>query len=1138
MNVLFVSQCDKRALVETRRILDQFGERLGERTWQTPMTQAGLATVRQLLRKTARKNTAVACHWIRGRNHSELLWVVGDTNRFNAQGVVPTNRTSHDVLRQSEENTWHALPLLSALATLAALLHDLGKACAAFQARLRRTQSDRSVYRHEWVSLRLFQAFVGHGAVDDTDWLQRLVACAHGDVDGKVFAAEWLDVAAGRLVRDGIEPEGTHLPFALGGLPPLAQSVAWLVLTHHRLPCFPVPNKYFGASPDFINAAELTQLMAGIHADWNALRRTAPAEEVLSYWTFLHGLPVEHRAWRKQAARVAQRLQQWGKAADTVLRDPFMMHIARMCLMLRYHHYSSLSNITERQAYLQPDCALYANTIRTARGRELNQTLGEHLLGVRGHTSLVAHSLPSLVHSLPALHNHSLLKKRSGKGHFQWQDRAVDVALSMRDSSLQQGGFIINMASTGRGKTLGNARIMYALAHPATGMRCAFAIGLRTLTLQTGRSFQDDLQLDSDKLAIHVGGAATKALFSYWEQQAEATGSASQQSLVDEASQVLYEGDDRHPLLQRLSADASMRQLLAAPVLVCTVDHLTPATESLRGGRQIVPMLRLMGSDLVLDEIDDFGMEDMPALTRLVYWAGMLGSRLLLSSATLPPALVEGLFMAYQAGRVHYQRHRSLTPGAIPSIPCMWVDEFDAQMQACVDAEGLNQHHATFVAKRVKKLAQAEARQIAQLRAVPKEVQQTGQLAPAWAEWLLQEAVALHQLPHNHVVDSATGKRVSFGLVRMANIQPLYQVARAWLQGGVAPAGVRIHVCVYHSQFPLLVRSALEQRLDRILRRKAVNGMDPVLGHPEVQTVLHSDALSTDHLFIVLGSPVTEVGRDHDYDWAVVEPSSVRSLIQLSGRVRRHRRGAVEHANISLLDTNWRALQYHGQRPAYCRPGFELAHNPQAKRANFRLQSHQLHELLAELEWTPTWAVNAAPRIVRPAQGTKASTSLVALEHARMAYAMLPRAGAQDQAVKQAAHLVWSSVEPITLTGVLQQYQRFREDSGVQENYVLLPDDEEHPECLHFYHVAEEGLHTLYVAKDTYFTCIAEQTLCRSADVVPWLRIDLLHELEQLAVALGLPLGVTAQRFAGVTLRNSHERGWNYHPLLGFAESR
>ena len=52
MNVLLISQCDKRALTETRRILDQFGERRGERTWQTPITQAGLDTLRQLLQSS------------------------------------------------------------------------------------------------------------------------------------------------------------------------------------------------------------------------------------------------------------------------------------------------------------------------------------------------------------------------------------------------------------------------------------------------------------------------------------------------------------------------------------------------------------------------------------------------------------------------------------------------------------------------------------------------------------------------------------------------------------------------------------------------------------------------------------------------------------------------------------------------------------------------------------------------------------------------------------------------------------------------------------------------------------------------------------------------------------------------------
>ena len=62
MNILLISECSKKALLETRRILDQFAERKGERTWQTAITQDGLTTLRKLLRRSARRNTAVACH--------------------------------------------------------------------------------------------------------------------------------------------------------------------------------------------------------------------------------------------------------------------------------------------------------------------------------------------------------------------------------------------------------------------------------------------------------------------------------------------------------------------------------------------------------------------------------------------------------------------------------------------------------------------------------------------------------------------------------------------------------------------------------------------------------------------------------------------------------------------------------------------------------------------------------------------------------------------------------------------------------------------------------------------------------------------------------------------------------------------
>lgn len=97
MMVTFVSQCEKKALNRTRRVLDAFADRIGDNTWQTVITQEGLLAVKKLLRKTASKNTAVSCHWIRGRSRTELVWVVGSRNKFNYEGVVPVNTTLKEV---------------------------------------------------------------------------------------------------------------------------------------------------------------------------------------------------------------------------------------------------------------------------------------------------------------------------------------------------------------------------------------------------------------------------------------------------------------------------------------------------------------------------------------------------------------------------------------------------------------------------------------------------------------------------------------------------------------------------------------------------------------------------------------------------------------------------------------------------------------------------------------------------------------------------------------------------------------------------------------------------------------------------------------------------------------------------------
>ncbi|SEO87883.1 type I-F CRISPR-associated helicase Cas3f [Aquisalimonas asiatica] len=1103
MNVLLVSQCNKNALTETRRILDQFAERRGDRTWQTPITEAGLDTLRRMLRKTARKNTAVACHWIRGRDHSELLWIVGDAKRFNQQGAIPTNTSSRDVLRRGDENDWRTGEDIRLLSGLTALFHDLGKSMEAFQLRLQGKLEGRNLYRHEWVSLRLFLSFVGDS--DDATWLNRLASGAGGDT------ANWLN----GLQRDGVDA-GVRPPFS--DLPPLASAVAWLILTHHRLPLMPGD----GQTRPAFQAERLRDLPGIISADWNEVADSRNREQAPLYWRFKEGLPVATDGWQARVRYFAQRLlDRLPYRESGWLDDPYVMHLSRLSVMLADHHYSSLDDRRHRVRG-NAGYPLFANTVRNTG--QLNQPLDEHLLGVERHATAVVRALPSLHSHLPRLARHKGFRKRSDHRRFRWQDRAYDMAQSLRERSEEQGFFGINMASTGCGKTLANGRILYALANPQRGARFVIALGLRTLTLQTGKAYRERLNLGEDELAVRVGGGASRALFEHYEEEADKSGSESRQNLIEDDTHVVFDGNmESHPVLRRLGDDPRARALIAAPILLCTVDHLMPATESTRGGDQIVPMLRMMSSDLVLDEIDDFDINDLPALTRLVHWAGLLGSRVLLSSATLPPALVRGLYDAYRDGREQYQRNRG-QPGLPVDICCAWFDEHDRQHENCPAGEQFAAAHHRFAKRRHQRLAEGVVRRRAEVASMEGLGKTAAETRQGLAERVLAHASTLHA--RHHSVDPHTHKRVSFGLVRMANIEPLIDVARALFQLG-APAGIRIHLCVYHSRYPLLIRSAIEQRLDRALDRRDESA---VFDLPEVQSALQTTH-EADQVFIVLGSPVTEVGRDHDYDWAVVEPSSMRSIIQLAGRVRRHRDDACTAPNVVLLDTNLKHLENPG-RPAFQRPGFETT-------GDWMLNSHSLTHLLETDQWQ---AIDARPRIVER-ENLQPLDSIVDLEHARLRCALVappPKTlSKREQRAMQTpppprlGAYTWYAMPQVQLTGVMQQCQPFRQQTAPEVELALLPDEGGETWTLHQIHDGSRRGELLYVP--------VEQSKLQRIDVLntlgeriqPWGEEDYMDALAVLADTMDLPLDDAAKRFGTATVPDN-DSGWGFHPILGF----
>lgn len=979
MMVTFVSQCEKKALGRSRRVLDSFAERIGSNTWQTVITQDGLLAVKKLLRKTATKNTAVSCHWIRSRSRSDLVWIVGRRDAFNTRGVVPVSSTQTDHLRTDSENNWHYLPLIKALTALAALLHDWGKASQLFQDKL--TPNKQGVLkgdplRHEWVSCLLFNAFVQshQHQQDDRVWLQALTT-------GQWDEAEIQQVAAAQ-----------QTPKPLADLPPIAQWVAWLIVSHHRLPLSQSPDELKREKASSVNA-----IAHMIDCQWGYQNRYDDdyLTRVQRCFEFSDGLMNHSKRWVAKLKKWAQRLLDCHEQALSAHQEGsyrVVLAHARLCLMLGDHHYSSQNADPKWQSPV----ALFANTDR--KTRQLKQKLDEHLVGVACQSVSNAHWLPAYETELPQAQDIAALKKNSPPA-FRWQDNAVKAIKRYRKQHQQpQGFFLVNMASTGCGKTFANAKIMRALSAKGDSLRFVLALGLRSLTLQTGDEYRQRVGLDDSELAVLIGARAVLDLHQQCELDNEQdrepgsheqSGSLSEEPLLDEA--IDYDGVIPEEGLATQLRRLRDRQFLYAPVLACTIDHLMAATETQRGGRYILPTLRLMSSDLVIDEIDDFSGHDLIAIGRLIHLAGMLGRKVMISSATIPPDLAEGYFKAYRDGWQLFCKSRQIKA----AIGCAWIDEFTTQVtcnphpalkEAILDYRGL---HKGFIDKRVARLAEQEARRKADIypcefivtesaaaQTAPNVTARQARQQQDYFHCFMDAALEKHR--HHHEFDPKTQLKLSFGLMRMANIKPCVDLCR-YLLAASYPPDTDVRVMAYHSQQTLIMRHEQERHLDYVLKRKPGPVEAPALTHTLIRR--HLDTLSrskpevSNVLFIVVATPVEEVGRDHDFDWAVVEPSSYRSIIQLAGRVRRHREGEASCPNISLLQYNWKGLRDRHDPTAivFNRPGFE---------EYARLNSHNLKDLVDEQAIAQR--LDATPRIQKPAQLDPLGT-LVDLEHGAIA---------------------------------------------------------------------------------------------------------------------------------------------------------
>ncbi len=903
------------------------------------------------------------------------------------------------------EEGWEFLPLLSSLTGLAALWHDLGKASDWFQEKLSKNLVTGDPLRHEWVSCMLFFAYIKSvGAKTDRDWLEAMAAEKFDEA--KIFDS------IKSLKPDNFWEEAESFTVYL--------FVAWLILSHHRLPgsknfldkdCY----RYKDVKIKTVENIG-TFFKKIIRPTLSYVTKEASNAELGTVLTFSRKTDVfTNTEWRKRTAKWAKELCCYIDEIENLAKKSNFyetLMLSRCALILGDHYQSSLDGAEKKAGD-----ALVAN-LRDGRP---NQTLVEHLLGVEEVSVRCIEKIPMLVKDLHKAHDIKELGKTQ-QAKYEWQDTAVKEIQAIKEQydTSKMGCFVVDMASTGCGKTIANAKMLYALSGKKS-LRCSVLLGLRTLTLQTSDEYRTRLGIEKRDLGTIIG---SRAFIELYQMRRSSVGSeefedeeCSDLSLGIDDIETGYDLSEKDMLMADIITDPGAEKMLRVPVLVSTIDQIIRATEDTVGAHNIIPLLRVMTSDIIIDEIDDYSGDDLVAVGRLIYLCGVLGSRVVISSATIPPEEAEGLAAVYQQGFFsHSQLH-----GKKSQVLCLFADEFFSRAfvldtdtetdKKSFFRERYREELRKYITARVENLREKGSPRRGEIVSVGVKTEK------AYFGAITEEIKKLHRLQKE--TDPVTGKGVSFGLIRFSNIEQCILFSRFLDKNGVGD-GITIKSITYHAREVMLIRHEQEKYLDRILSRKTLND---IFYDPAIRSHIDNTE-GNDIIFVVISSPVEELGRDHDFDWAIIEPASYRSIIQTSGRVLRHREKENTEINIGIMQYNWKALHSNSKDDqCYSKPGFETGH--------FFLPSHNVADLIDPVELRN--GITAIPRI--SFYEKKEVKDFISLEHAHTGFLMEEK---EEVSVQDLSGFCSSG---IMLTAISQKIHPFRKDSGAEPKEVFLFND-------------------------------------------------------------------------------------------------
>lgn len=472
--------------------------------------------------------------------------------------------------------------------------------------------------------------------------------------------------------------------------------------------------------------------------------------------------------------------------------------------------------------------------------------------------------------------NKDFIFEETDLNKFKWQFSTINYVNKHFNKNIPTLSFL--GSSTGSGKTRFGFKLHSLISKKK---RLTVLNGLRTLTLQSGSAYKDFGLLNESDISVLIGDNAVKKIYD---------------------SEIIEEDNSEFEMLDSSSKrnntllnyfeegflDINKERFLDSPVLICTLDYIFQATK-FNKQRHIFSNIRISTSDILIDEIDNFDKESQESLLNLIFLIGFYRSNLTISTATIYPEFAEKIYKAYLSG-IKISGSSRFNTFYLSDFENYFLQEKEFDFKKFFENVGKNRR---YILKN-----KIEIRDITE-------------------DNILDTILELHTNEHENYLE----KEFSIGFIRIAQIKNIKNIINILLEKIEKESftDIDIEIIGYHSQMTLLERTFLEKELDLLLNRKKEKLFE--------KDFFKNKNLKKKNIVIVVASPVEEVGRDHDFDWEICEPTSFGTTIQSTGRVFRHRERNSNKTNIIIMNKNFKLQNFEINRNeiglCYVNPGLE-----------------------------------------------------------------------------------------------------------------------------------------------------------------------------------------------------------------------